>query len=147
MVAPDRHIGDVRIRNTRFLRDLRDRTVVIKASHCCELAAGNIGCVVHGNQSVCVCWVTHNKHLNASASDGVHRFTLSREDSCIRFKQVLTLHARPTGSRTNEQGVISIGKGDIRIIATSDTCEQWERAIIQLHLYAFECIQCGRNIE
>ena len=146
MVAPDRHICDVRIRNTCFLRDLCDRTIVIKASHCCELAAGNIRCVVHGNQSVCVCWVTHNKHFNASASDGVHRFTLSGEDSCIRFEQVLTLHARSTRPRTNEQGVISIGKGDIRVIATRDTCEQWEGAVVQLHFYPFERIECGRNV-
>ena len=146
MVAPDRHVGDVRIRNTRFLRDLCDRTVVIKAGHCCELAAGNIRCIVHGNKCVCIGRVTHNKHLNASASDGVHRFTLSREDSCVRFKQVLTFHARSTRPRANEQGVISIRKGDIRVIATSDTCEQWEGAVVQLHFYAFECIQCRRNV-
>jgi hypothetical protein len=81
-----------------FLRDLRNRAVMVEAHHRGELRGLQPRRVLHRDQAVGVRRVADDEHLDVALGDALERFALRREDLAVRFQQVLALHARAAGA-------------------------------------------------
>src|SRR5690606_17848415 len=112
-----------------------------------ELRGGEVRSVAHGDEAVGVGGVADHQYLHVARGAFVQRSALRREDRAVRLQEVLALHARTTGPRTDEQGVIGTVERGRRVVRSLDTVEQRERAVLQLHDHALEGLQRRGDLE
>jgi hypothetical protein len=77
----------------------------------------------------------------------VHRPALRSEDRAVGFEQILALHARSTRTRADQQRVVGVLEGDVRIIGRDHTVQGREGAVVEFHHHALQRGQCGGDFE
>jgi len=65
----------------------------------------------------------------------------------IGFEQVLAFHAGATRACADQQSVVGILEGDIRIVRCDDAGERTEGAVVEFHNDTLQRGQGGRNFE
>jgi hypothetical protein len=116
MVAPDRHVGDVVDGCAGLQRDLRLRAIVVQARHRGEIVGVDVRCVALGDQRVGVGRVADHQHLYVTAGVIVDRLALYRENRGVGFEQVLALHAGAARTSADQQRVVGVLEGGLRIV-------------------------------
>jgi hypothetical protein len=138
VVAPDSHLPDRGNRLADLLRDLRDRSVVVKAHHAGELGRFERGGVLHRDQGVGVGRIADYQHLHIAVGDLVERLALRGEDLAVGLQQVLALHPRAARARADQQRDLDVLEGDHRVGGRDHAVEEGEGAVVELHHHALE---------
>ena len=110
---------------------------MVEPRHRGELSGIEIWCIAVGNQGIRIRGVTHYQHFDVTTGDCVNGSTLLGKDSGIRLKQVLTLHAGPSGPGPNQQAVVCVLECHHRIVCRHDVGDQREGAVFDFHHCAF----------
>ena len=133
MVAPNDHLLDGVQRLADLLGDLGHGAVVVQTHHGGEVAHGDFGGGLHGDECVGVGGVADNDDADIAGSDFIDGRTLNLEDLGVYGQKILALHAGSTGTRTDEEGVIRVLEGDLDVAGADHVGQKGERAVFQFH--------------
>ena len=131
----------------RLCRELRGRTVVIEPGHRRNIRRIDVRRVRARDQCVRVSRVADNQYLDIAARVIVHGFALNRKYLRVRFEQILAFHAGAARPCTDQQRVVAVLEGDIGIVRSDHAGKRIERAVVELHHHAFECLQRRRDFQ
>ncbi len=140
MVAPDGQLADVAHLETGLGSQLRSSAVVVQTQHGGEVLGRQIRSRLHGDVGVGVGGVADHQHLHIARSHGVQGLALGGEDLGIGSQQVGTFHAGAARTGTDQQSVVGILEGFLRVAVGFDAGQQREGAVFQLHDHALQSV-------
>ncbi len=77
----------------------------------------------------------------------VDRLALNRKNGGIRFKQVFALHAGAARTGTDQQRIVAVPEGNVRVVRRDDPGKRAECAVVQLHTHAVQGAERWRNFK
>jgi hypothetical protein len=94
-----------------------------------------------GDEGVGVGRVADHQHFDVARGVVIQRLALRAENGAVRGEQILALHAGTTRTGADEQGIIAVLESNVGIVSRDQTAQQRERAIVEFHGNALECVQ------
>jgi hypothetical protein len=91
---------------------------------------------IHRDVGVGIGRVADHEHAHVARGDLVQGLALLDEDLGVVHQQVLALHAGSARLGADQQGVVGILEGDIRIAGADHAGQQREGAVVELHHHA-----------
>lgn len=86
MVAPDDEVSDVSNISLESISNLVGSSVLVQAGESGEVFLRNGGGKVRANQSICVSWISYNKHFAIFVSIFIKGLSLSLENKTVLSK-------------------------------------------------------------
>ena len=133
VIAPNCHLANVINVSPRFASELRLGPIMIEARHRREVPGIEVRGVGLCDQGVGVRRVADDQHFHTAARMIVQRFSLYREDRGIGFQQVISLHAGAARTGADEQRIVGVLEGLVRIIRGNDAGQGGECAVVEFH--------------
>ena len=112
-----------------------------------KLALIDVWRVAACDQRIRICGVADDQDANIATCMVVDRLALDRKYLCIRLQEVVAFHAGPARPSSDEQRVITVFEGHVRVICCHNAGERDERTVIEFHDNALESGQRGRYLE
>jgi hypothetical protein len=97
-----------------------------------------VGRRLHRDVGVGVGRVADHQHLDVAAGGGVQRLALRGEDLRVGGQQVGALHAGAARARADQQRVVGVLEGGLRVAVRFHAGQQREGAVLQFHHHALE---------
>ena len=138
MVAPDDHLFDVGNSLAGAGGQLRQGAVVIQTQHGGEVFTRQVRRGIHGDERVGVGRVADHQYLDITGGHVVQGAALDGEDGTVGFEQVLAFHALAARTRANQQRVVGVLEGNVRVIGLHHAGEQREGAVFEFHDHTLE---------
>ena len=140
VVAPDDHVLDLVHIGRRALGDLEHGSVMVETGESREVLLGDFGSILGKSEAVGVCGVGNHEAAAGGLGDLVESSALLFEDFGIDLEQLLALHSLLSGEASYENAHIDILEHNLGVGAHDHALQQRVRAVIQLHLYAFQSL-------
>ena len=147
MVAPHRHLLDVRDGRTRLGRQLRDGAVVVEPHHRGETRLGDVGGRVHGDHGVGVRRIADDEDLDVVGRAVVDGLALRPEDPAVGLEEIGSLHSLGARARAHKQGDVRPVERVVNAVVDIDGLKKRESRIVELHGSALRGLHCLRNFQ
>src|SRR5208283_4598229 len=102
MVPPDGQVLDKGHVESRFLRQLSPRAVLIEHGHRKKILGGNVWTNTPGNKSVGVAGIPNDQHFAAGFSIITKSSALGHKNPAVDFEQIAAFHAFTTRHAANQ---------------------------------------------
>ena len=138
VVAPDGHLLNVSDLGAGLESKLSQSSVVIKTGHGSEGRGGEIRSVVLADEGVRVGGVADDDGLAVTAGVVVDSLANINEDRTVVLEEISALHTRAARLGTDEEVVVHITEGGVKITGDDDFVKKGEGAIVELGLHTSE---------
>jgi len=138
VVAPDGHLLDVGDLGVGHESKLGQSSVVIKTGHGCEGRGWEIRSIVLADKGVRVGGVADDDRLAVTGGVIIDSFADINEDRTVVLEEISALHTGAARLSTDEEVVVYITEGCVKITSDDDFVKKRESAIVELSLHSSE---------
>ena len=111
---------------------------MVQTQHGGEVLARQAGSRLHRDVGVGVGGITDHQNLDIARRNGIQGFALLDEYLCVVHQQVFAFHAWTTRLGADQQRVVSVLEGDVRVTGTDEAGQQGKGAVVEFHHYALQ---------
>lgn len=96
------------------------RSVLVESRHGAECRLGQVGRILHGDESIRIGRIADDADLHVSRRILVESLALSGENRTVGSEQILALHAGAARLRADEQGDVHVFERSLVVLSTSE---------------------------
>mmetsp|Transcript_69042 Transcript_69042/g.114760 ORF Transcript_69042/g.114760 Transcript_69042/m.114760 type:complete len:272 (-) Transcript_69042:7-822(-) len=147
MISPNNDPVDVGSLTRAFLRQHRNRTVVVQSRQSRDVCLRNGWRRLGQNCCVGVRRISHDEAFHSRLCPLSKRQALFVEDADVFLHHILALHALFTRESTEEDGIVRISESNLSITCNFRFQNKGVSKVLNLHLHSRQYFRCRCNIK